>query len=298
MILFRAQLFGTSNWDRERRFSFIVDTSKSLVLISLLPSDNSITVVFIHPDTYMEAANQYGTYKASALYRLGEIGKEGGNLLILTIQQVFGLPIEAYIRYNNENGYSISSVKSLDEWRRFKEERFSIVATFKQEIETNLVPYEMFWLISDIRKLSMGEVKIYDLKTFEVVSPFTLPDKSRVLRIDSDRLDKVLAGAFTEQKILKENISIGVLNASRSKGRAATVARIVSGMGGRVVSVANARELVPEKCLVRTTKDFIDSYTLSRIVETFGCLKSTVENQDNISGPYEVEFLVGEEYNN
>lgn len=310
-FLFRETIFGPQRFDGQKRYSFIVDTSQSLILFSVSPLDRSISIVTIDPETYLSVPNGMGTYKASSIYRLGNLERSqqfgGGGILSQTAQETFGVPIEGYIRYNSSsNGFQMN-ISSLEDWESFKKERFGFVPmisfikdllTQDPRISTNIHPFEIFGLFRTLSGNSTLQVKVIDLKAYEAVSPFTLSDKSKVFRIDPNRLDKILEGMFQEERILRENISVGVLNASRASGVAGTSSRIVSNMGARVVSVSNAEDLIPESCYLSGTREVISSYTVSRLVDVFGCRTNILKSSDEMSGPYTLEFLVGEGYSN
>ena len=298
---------GNIHWDHLRRFSFIFETQTSSYLISISPADQVISVISINPQTYIEAVDGLGTYKVSSIYKLGElkgVGKKGGELLAESIQQAFGVPIEAYI-YFDEKGDGINYINSDSDWRKFRDKYFGVGATAdavrmilagSPSFKTNLNAGELFSLYKSIQDMGGAQLKIYDLASYEVLSSYKLPDKSKVLRIDPDRLDKILDGVFADKKILDEGLTVGVMNASRKAGVAGMASRIMSSMGTRVVSVGNVDEFLPEACMIKGTDKALSSYTVGRINEVFSCIETKVDSRNDLSGPYDVEFMVGEGY--
>jgi len=280
-------IWGGGDWDSGRRFNIILNTMP-LRLISFDKDEKSMVVVSIPPDSYLHISENYGEYKAESIFPLGELDPKlgGGMLLMDTIKNTFGLPIDGYIDFSdkdlNGNIFTPSRLWEINNNR----------LTGKAKVKTNLKLATINRFFIAAMNLRSDQVKNYDLTKLDIVEDFALPDKTKIQRIDSNKLDKILEGLFAENDIINEKISISVYNASRTAGMATSVARTITNIGGRVIFVGNVEGKIKEKCKINGNDKGTKTY--KRLKNIFKCIEDKKQQVGKLS---DINLYIGQDYN-
>lgn len=279
------------------RFNFVFAAEPVLVL-SLSPREESLTVVLIPQNTYIEAARSFGLYRAEAIYPLGELDGMGGQLLKGSVQEFLGVPIEGYIRINPKFEYRNSKFsqeelidlkKRVVSWRVFLKPQKAL-KFIRENLATDLTFWDMARIWLQAKKVGSGKVNLIDLEKSGVLSPFHLPD-GQVGKIgDPLLIDNLLKDFFLEPTVRSEKIAVEVLNGTDTPGLAGRAARIITNMGGKVTHVGESQERF-DRSLLRGNKQVLGSLTAFKIRKLFDC--RVVEEGGEI-----LNLTVGREYKN
>ncbi len=292
VVWFWKDITGTSRWNGQRRISLVVDASP-IVLISLDMYNREAAILAIPVDSYLDVPFGYGPYKAGSVYKLGELDvkRGGGELLSETITDVFGAPIEGYIHKSDGSSIQIQTLEDFKTWRK---QFFGLNNLVNLGgINTNLTLPELIRLYLSISSLRSDQFTFINLASENIVDKIILADGSGVLQIDPVKLDKTLEGLFNEKEMVKDHLSIAVMNATQEAGVGVKVARLIANMGGRVVMVGNFDKNISSRCLVKVASSFKDSYTVGRLLYVFGC-GSIMEADANSQS--DVTIVIGERY--
>ncbi|MBI4066954.1 LytR C-terminal domain-containing protein [Candidatus Gottesmanbacteria bacterium] len=287
-VIWWPDIWGSRRWDGQRRFNIVYSTDP-VVLVSFEGEEEEATVVVVPESSYMRVPRGYGTYKAESVYDLGELdSKVGGGLLISeTVQSVFGVPIDGYIKLEEKSlgGGNI-------DYQRLKSKLFNLKIISKvTEGKTNLTLPEVIRFYLGMNRLRSDQVDIIDLEKANILDDIKLPDSSVVGQIDSDRLDKQLAGAFAEKEMLKENLSIAIENGTSVGGVAGQIARLIGNMGGKVVDIGNTEGKEEGRCKIMSNVD-TTTYTVKRLAQVFRCVTDKKADE----GISDISIILGREF--
>jgi hypothetical protein len=227
---YKASVFLNSS-----RLNFLI--LNPLIFYSINTDDKTAVKISLPDDISVQTAYGYGLYKLKAVYSLGELDKRGGKVLMATITDLLGVPVDGFI-----NNLEINTGK-----------------------ETSFNYYDLFTVIKNFYELRPDKIKSLDLNHY--LTELVLESGESVKMVDQQKFDFLSAGLFGENRLQAENLKIEVLNAGTVLGLGNKAARILANMGLAVVSVANTEYPVGE-CEVKAVKA---SLTASRIAQIFGC---------------------------
>lgn len=141
------------------------------------------------------------------------------------------------------------------------------------------------WIVTTNNQLptTNDKKKIISLKIFlkPTQTNFSLLDLVKIWwEAKSLRFDKIktltfndsLDGLFKERKIIGEKITIEVLNGSGKPQMANRIAKMITNLGGQVVSVGNHQKII-DKCQLIGSKKTLESYLISRLQKALFCDK-------------------------
>jgi len=254
-----VNLFDTNNksytWDGESGINLLIK-SQSIQLFSLNPDKLTISIIEVPDDTYLTLPQGYGSWRARAVYDLGqsESPTNGMNLLQSALSLSFGIPIDGYIILQTNNSREVFELIRKNIFNAF-----SLI-----NVESNLSRLELLklaWVVKDVRG---DKIKYIDLSQTDLTKSKLLPDGSRVLGIDSSQSDRVFQRDFIDQQIVNEGLTIAVLNGTKTPGVANFASRLVTNMGGRVI-ISSSAETEYKNTLVFGTQ----SKTLNRLYQIF-----------------------------
>jgi hypothetical protein len=228
----------------------------------------------------------YGQYRVGAIYELGELSGRGGELLRESVQEEFGVLVEAYLKIQNTK-YKIQNTKN---------DLLRILASsiLQRKGITDFSFIDLLWLWWTIKNIPINSADFLDLSKLSVLKEETLVDGTTVPILDKERSDDLPAKYFGDSRIRNENLAIEVVNTTDHSGLANQAARIIANSGGRVVRVGNKKlKMKNEKCEVRSGKKERESLTVKKLLRIFACDFA----ETDLSGQQaEVILEVGEDY--
>ena len=277
------QLVRASLWNGRDRINFVLKGGET-ILASFEPSQESVSLILIPGQTLLEVCHGYGKYKVEAIPGLEKLEKRD-ILLAESIQENLGIPVEGWV--------GMSNVKcSASGGSNVKEKILCEVGNqILQEKSTNFSRWDLLRLWWKIKRVRGGGTEVLDLGKLNVFLEKQLPDGTKVFEIDPARLDPLIQKFLADFSLKKENLSIEILNGTSFAGLAEKGARLLTNIGGEVVTVGNS-EAGSEKCEVRSFKDKKNSYTVRKIMKVWNC--NWQEKKEE--GRAEITLILGEDY--
>jgi len=133
------------------------------------------------------------------------------------------------------------------------------------------------------------KAKVLTLESESLTERKTLPDGLEILTL-GPRWDELAQKEFADINVLREGVSVQVVNTTQTPGMGSSVARWLTSRGIKVAGIKVANSEV-EDCVVRTVATKENSATLKYIMRVFGCKLEPGGEEDD-----EVELVVGRAY--
>lgn len=280
---------------QQGRFNFVL-VDDAVFVFSLCQRDKSLNVVKIPENTYLEVTSGFGLYRVGAVYPLGQLEGRGGPLLMETIQEFLGVPIEAYTNISSKlkaQSAKLDKEKIVDlkrkviSWQIFLKPRKTL-RFLKRDLETNLTFWDLAKIWWQLKKVNPAKLYYLDLDQRGTLIDFSLPDGGIGKKGDPLLLDSLLVQFFFEPQVREEKISIQVLNGTDYPGLARQASRIITNLGVKVAEMAKTEERV-ERCQLRGTGKELKSFTFQKIQKIFDCQVIRQETEG-------LKLIIGEDY--
>jgi predicted membrane GTPase involved in stress response len=113
------------------------------------------------------------------------------------------------------------------------------------------------------------------------------------VRAIRQKIDAVLKDEFLEESIRKEDLRIEVINSTEYLGLGAKVGRMISNIGGKVVSVGTEDGII-DQCQIRANKELSKSITVFRIKNEYDCVIAPASQETQA----DIVVVVGNKYLN
>jgi len=277
-----------SLWDGKSQFNLVLN-SEPVMIISFDYSEKEINVLSIPNGTFVEAIHGCGPYRVESLYRLGEIKSYGGNLLSGSLQEYFGVNLDGYLS-GSQYQPGLVSIKNFLLNQAFD--------ALRVQEKTNLTRWDLlriWWRIKIIRE---DKIIFIDLAQSSVSQKVDLPDNSQAMKIDPERLSKIISQFFIDEGLEKEELTVAVLNKTEHLGLANNASKIIGNIGGRVIQVSDFQDKTTDsnrECEIKSEKKYKNSYTVRKLSQIFNCEWLEKEGNDD-SQRAKVLLLIGEDY--
>lgn len=258
------KIYITSGLPKNGRTVIVFDSSPVLVF----SYDQSGKAVFLNiPDnTYLEAIHGYGQYKIESLYLLGKLEKRSGELLAGSVREFLGAPVDGWVKGD--------------------------LTKLLKASETNLNILDRLRVWWKIKTARVNFIQVINLQETGVFTKNVLPDKSEGLTVNQEKLDYQLAGIFKDHKISAEHLMIEVLNGSGKPEMANRAARLITNLGGTVISLGNSEKESGE-CQTRASPEVLKSFTGQRLKKIFNCREVSSRSPDSRA---DLQLIVGLDY--
>ncbi len=243
----------------------IVVLSKNPLLISLDNNQKTATVISIPGSTMLNGSYGKGLVLAGSLYKLDSLSNKRGKIIDTTIREFLGIPVDGWILANNQ-----ITVDDKDQFINLLNTEFNFIQSIFPTQKTSLSFIKKPRFYYNLSKMRPDRITFINLSQSNALSMVTLPDGSTNLEPDLVKVDSFLNQDFEELTILKEGLSIAVLNGSEVPGLATKASRIISNDGGKVIQVAESSLKVVD-CVIYVSQKYKKYYTVQRIKETFHC---------------------------
>ncbi len=313
LVLGKLALFLTSlqkplNLNIKKQYSWDGKSSLNLAFISSQPAlELQIAVITLDPKgkksmilsipnkTYTELPKDLGWWEVGSIYKLGqeENPPAGDNLLKMSLSKMLGLPIDGIIILNNQDAKTAQLFIA-----GFRSNPISAL-TMTKDIKTDLTPVEIFQVYKELSQLRGDRIIPLNLERSDITESKLLKDSSRVLGIDSVKLDLYIRQNLADSNILEEGKSIAVFNGTDQTGLAAEAARIITNMGGNVVILTSIGSNQQESGVYAESKEN-NGMTFQRLAQVFApnCLKKKCENTDPkvVNSRADISIVLGRDY--
>lgn len=158
---------------------------------------------------------------------------------------------------------------------------------FGDPLLTNFNVFDILRIIVQPGGVSHDRV-VFDLAKLNVAQPRQLSDGLSGYKLSAPQFDTLVAKSLSDVLIVEESLTVSVLNTTKVTGLGARVARIINGLGARIILIDSKEENL-ESCQVNVAETAKTSLTFRRIVQIFGCSKTS---QEPLTA--EIEILLGE----
>lgn len=288
------KLTKESSLNKDSRSTIILAT-KPILVLSFEPQGD-FTVISLPEKTYLEVNHGFGSYRLGAVWELGMMEGLKGKLLAETVQEFLGVPINGWIGPKND-----SWLVSLNQ-ENFLQGKNELTSWFKllkprelfrsyQNLETNLTFVDFIRLWFSAKFTRFDKIKFVDLESGPALTVLTLADGTKALTADQKLVDNLLLDLFKEQKIVQEHLTLGILNGTERAGLANRLARLITNLGGDVVSVINGQEKI-SRCQIKGNGQALESYTGQLLAKIYDCEKIT----DQTEARADLQITIGENY--
>ena len=250
LLLITIVLAGTAGfkavkqsvWNGKDRLSLIALSGDRIELINLIPSQKKQLIWEVPSDLVVEVPSGYGPYQLKKVFTLGELDKKGGELLLKTTSNLFGLKVSAY----------------------------------RVEGKTNL----SWW--DSLRINWLNRTKAYQTSRLDLSGQM-------------GRIDQIVNESLFDQVIAREAVPVAVLNATGVAGEANQVARLITNLGGQVVTIGNSEAGQDESEIWIVSDDLKSSVTLAFLESITGTKNVKVEPKA-IQYRADIVVIVGKRY--
>lgn len=282
----------TSVLPKNSRQTLVLD-SQPILVVSFEPG-NFLSIISIPEKTYIEVTRGFGLYRFGAVWQLG-----GGELLAETVGEFLGVPVDGWIGPKMQDGKwklkvgreNILKVKDkLTSWSILM--RTKDLVTLNQSLQTNLTPFDLITVWWQIKTTRFDKIHFVDLSETDALSKLVLADGTEGLTTDKIKLDAATQGLFKDTHFINERISIEVLNGTDKPRLADRVSRLISNLGGEVISLGNSPQKVGN-CQIRGEEGALKSFTAMRLGQIFDCQIISQKLQDSRA---DLQIIIGEDY--
>ncbi len=279
-------------WDGKTSINVAIKSS-SVAVLNYDPLDKKVVVMKIPDDTYFDLPKDMGEWRAGAIYDLGQEEKPpvGSELLKKSLSKLLGLPIDGFITLKGDAGATPVN-KLVDSLRGNPLQTIS----FMKKMETDLTPLETFSLLRDLSSVRPDKISVVDISQSDITKSTLLPDSSRVLGVDSVKLDLFVRKEMADPSIENEGKSIAIFNATTHPGLALQASREVTNLGGNVIFTATTDQELPQSIIVYSGK----SITGDRLAQIYApqCLPGKCQSTDPkiTSSRADINIVLGEDY--
>lgn len=265
-------------WRGEQRFTVIVAVRDPQVF-SFDPASGRLTTTTIPRATELEASHGYGSFFAGSLWSLGQQEGLGGEVLANSIKKNFAVPADAWI---GGGGEALFAPRVLALPGALKEGLISA------GLATNLTFFDRVALLMRVAGTSTFNRQEINLKNSRVIQKINLSDGEEAYKVIPEQAKVAFEKAFRDEQVFREAKTVSVVNTSGKTGLGGEVARLISVLGTRVISVKDAEKKV-ENCLVSAGSESLDSASVKRIAQLLGC---SVQKADTEV----IEVFLGEDF--
>lgn len=270
-------------------------------LVSFYPKGDKIIVLKLSDDLYVDVPKGYGRWQIGSVYSLGQEeqkSKKGALLLGLSVSKLIGLPIDGVILFKDGK-----NIQSIEEFTQGMKNNFFAPFTLSSSIESSLTPLEVAGIFKELSSVRRDKIKIMDLAKSTITDSKLLPDSSRVLGVDTIKLDSYIRDKMSDFNILEEGVSVAVFNATDYPGLAQEASRVITNMGGNVVVTTSTDKRLEKTAIYQQNNEKNNrSLTYKRLAEIFapGCLSNpcTTDDKKVLHSRSKINIVLGEDYYN
>lgn len=274
---------------------------KYLHFVSLSPGEEKITIIKLSDEIFLNLPKNFGSWKLGSAYKLGQENKPaiGEDLIKMSVSKLLGLPVDGIIEVSSNNDLDFE--KDVQKWRS----NLFLGFAFLTRIKTDLSLKESVYFITRASKIRQDKINSLDLFKSTITTSKLLPDSSRVLGVDSIKLDTFIKQNVNDSVILDEDLTVAVYNGTNHPGLTEQAVRLINNLGARVTIVSNTADKFVRNGIyinAEENESVKSSATYKRLSEIFApaCLKSVCTTSDQeVSGSRAViSIVLGEEYFN
>lgn len=278
----------------------LVVKSQDISIINYDPFNKETTLLVIPNETYVTLPQGFGDWPVGSVYPLGQDEKEpkGAWLLKQSLAKLLGLPIDGFIEVN-ENDQKNSTEEIVKKW--MNNPIFAYLTL--RNMRSDLTLIESWKLISTLSQTRDDKFKVINLASSDITESKLLPDSSRVLGVDTIKLDLFIRDNLSDENIYSEGLTVAIYNGTTHFGLAKEASRVITNLGGNVIIAQNSENPI-EKSLItinnKSMENLENSQTYKKLSQVFApdCLKKscTITDPKIDQSRSQIIIVLGEDY--
>ncbi len=301
-----TSLINSKNYSLDNKSTvnvlFVTNPTKvpqNLSLVSYHPKEKKAVILHISDKTFLELPKGYGSWPVGSIYRLGQEQQPqiGAYLLKLSAAKLMGLPVDGVVVFDKTA--DINAEDLISSW---SSNPFGSYLTLGS-IKSDLTKSEAISLFNSLAGVRADRLEVLDLERSNITESHLLPDSSRVLGVDTIRLDLFVREKMADEDFVNEGLSIGVFNGTDHPLLTTEVVRTITNMGGNVIIVGNTESKIGKSLVTlgeNVEADVQNSYTSNRLKQLYApdCLANICSMDDPKinSSRAQVNIILGEDY--
>ena len=294
-------------WDGKSVINLIIakrENGTDLVdynFVSLNPAEEKISVLELSDDIYLQVPKNFGAWKLSSVYKLGQENKPpmGEDLIKMSVSKMLALPVDGIIEVNSKDDLIIENL--VADWKKNMFSGFN----FLTNVKTDLSLKETTDFVFKASKVRQDNIVSVDFFKTSITQSKLLPDSSRVLGVDNIKLDTYIKQSLSDPTIQDEDLTVAVFNGTDHPGLTAEAVRLIGNLGARVTIISNSEEKFVKSGIYINSEEEGEpkqSQTYKRLAEVFApdCLKQdcTTADMEVASSRAAINIVLGEDYFN
>lgn len=257
-----------------RRYT-VAAVGNPYLVMSFDMTDRSVVLIPVPPGTHIQAAHGYGLYGLGALRELDAMEHRGGDLIISSLTDAIGFPVDGYI--DTSTVAKIMSQDSIEDFRKIMQTGNIVTAMLAKRTDVPPVMLARLWSMSGA--MADTSIRVVDMRRGNLLTDTVLPDGSTVQTVNEERLDSAMGTLLEDPDVRSEHVRVAVYNTTGISGLAQRQARILDTAGMFVVAVDSRDTAIPG-CRITVRADVADSRTVRLVREYFGCPKAETGEDD------------------
>ncbi len=283
--------------------AFIADAESDnpdISVVSLKPSEGKVVVLHLSPNIYTELADGYGNWRLGSVYALGEEEQKpkGASLLKQTLTKMLAIPIDGIVILPESTDYE-NTEALVQSFRKAIPDLF-----YLSKIESDLTKWEAIKLYRSVSKVRADKIDSLNFERSTITESKLLPDSSRVLGINTVRLDLFTREKLSDPVMVDENMPVAIFNATDRPGLGQEVSRYITNLGGSVVILQNLDQKQEKTSIIITpsqqSPELTQSVTYRRLAQFFAphCLTAAcnLQNPKIENSRATINIILGEDY--
>ncbi len=326
LLIFIAKLFGffislqkplsgdlnthkLYSWDKKSSYNIAFITSPEssepdISVVSIQPTEQKATVLHLSSNIYAEVAKGYGLWRLGSVYNLGneEDPKRGAYLFKLTLTRLLGAPIDGIVLLPESSNY-----QNVEDLVSSFHKAYIPDIFYLTKIKSDLNKIEAFDIYKNLSGIRPDKISSLNFERSSITESKLLADTSRVLGVNTVKLDLFIRDNLADPTIIDENTPVAVFNATDQLGLGQEVARMITNMGGNVIILQNLDQK-QENSLITITpgsspeeeKKLRSEVTYQRITQLVApaCLKKScvLDNAKITDSRATINVVIGQDY--
>lgn len=260
-----VNLLKNTLWNSNNRFTIAFATDP-LIIASFEPRDKNLFLIAFPSNLYLPLWSDYGNNQAYKLWSFSLFEKKDGFLFRKSLENHLGFRIDAYLGLDNkkilkldnsgEKKDILSFLKTIFSFNNI----FSSIFPYSRHYISNISLLDQIKIILFLSNLKGQEISFNDALKSDYHQFSVLPDKNKIVLINSSQFDSFLKDKLSDPEIIFEGPTISILNATGRKGLGSMYGRIAKNTGFQIINLKNTEQKeIKNICLYRDEIKFANS---------------------------------------
>jgi hypothetical protein len=265
-----------SKWRDNLPYTISLVGDDSIAVLHLDVTKKKALVVKLPPDMLVPVVNTSANYRASALWKYGEVEKKPGQIIERSLELFLGITSQGFVKLDNLPKDNKGEVAKM------------VIANGRISNIPLLDKIKAAWFINSLREDQFQTITLPET----IGDMEELPDGSRVVSVAGDRTIPIIGKAYANDVVLSDGRRVDVINSSGETGMGIVAERRLAVSGALVADLKNG-DTKDFYCMVSAPKfeSSMDGlvYWMS---ERLGCVKGELHDGN------EVELTLGTQWGN